>query len=128
MKLTGVSKHFLNVIDKHFPTHHKHRKLFNRNTVKISHGPLILYGLICHINRAMLTGRLFSIHFVALRWKGGGSRVKILIFWIFLRICPGGPWISYSCMINVKNHINQPNQKVLINETENSMSNSKKCN
>ena len=53
---TNVGKHFLNLIDKHFPTHHKHRKLFNRNTVEI----------------------------------------------------------SYSCMINVNNHINQHNRKVLI--------------
>ena len=27
---------------------------------QVDHGPLILYGLICHINRAMLMGRLFS--------------------------------------------------------------------
>ena len=35
--VTNVGKHFLNLVDKHFPTHHKHRKLFNRNTVKISY-------------------------------------------------------------------------------------------
>ena len=67
------------------------------SSITCSHGPLILYGIICHINRAMLMGRLFSIHFVALRWKGGGSRVKILIFWIFLPICPGFPHIYIIC-------------------------------
>ena len=39
--VTNVGKHFLNLIDKHFPTHHKHRKLFNRNTVKISYSCMI---------------------------------------------------------------------------------------
>ena len=68
--VNNVGKYFLNLIDKHFPPHHKYRKLFNRNTVKI----------------------------------------------------------SYSCMINVKNHINQHNRKVLTNGTGNSTSDLRKCN
>ena len=34
---TNVGKHFLMLLDKHFPKHHKLRKIFNRNTVKISY-------------------------------------------------------------------------------------------
>ena len=68
--VTNVGKYFLNLINKHFPSHHKYRKLFNRNTVKI----------------------------------------------------------SYSCMINVKNHINQHNRKVLTNVISNSTNDSKTCN
>ena len=34
---TNMGKIFLNLIKKHFPPHHKFRKLFNKNTVKISH-------------------------------------------------------------------------------------------
>ena len=35
---TNVGKHFLSLIDKHFPKSHKFHKLFNRNNVKISYG------------------------------------------------------------------------------------------
>ena len=35
--VTNVGKCFLNLISKHFPPHHKFRKLFNRNTVKVSY-------------------------------------------------------------------------------------------
>ena len=34
---TNVAKCFLNLIDKHFPRHHKFRKLFNRNNLKVSY-------------------------------------------------------------------------------------------
>ena len=34
---TNIGKIFLNLIKKHFPPHHKFRKLFNKNTVKISY-------------------------------------------------------------------------------------------
>ena len=34
---TNIAKRFLKLIDKHFPRHHKYRKLFNRNTVKVSY-------------------------------------------------------------------------------------------
>ena len=34
---TNIGKIFLNPIKKHFPPHHKFHKLFNKNTVKISH-------------------------------------------------------------------------------------------
>ena len=34
---TDVGKKFLKLLDKHFPTHHKYHKLFNRNNVKVSY-------------------------------------------------------------------------------------------
>ena len=34
---TNVGKDFLHLVDKHFPLHHKFRKFFNRNTIKISY-------------------------------------------------------------------------------------------
>ena len=34
---TKIGKIFLNLIKKHFPSHHKFHKLFNKNTVKISY-------------------------------------------------------------------------------------------
>ena len=34
---TKIAKKFLSLIAKHFPRHHKYRKLFNRNTVKVSY-------------------------------------------------------------------------------------------
>ena len=35
--VTKVGKHFLSLLDKHFPPHHKFHKIFNRNTVKITY-------------------------------------------------------------------------------------------
>ena len=34
---TNIGKLFLRLINKHFPPTHKYRKIFNRNTIKISH-------------------------------------------------------------------------------------------
>ena len=34
---TNLGKHFLNLICKHFPRHHKFNKIFNKNTIKISY-------------------------------------------------------------------------------------------
>ena len=34
---TNIGRIFLRLIDKHFPLHHKYRKLFNRNNIKISY-------------------------------------------------------------------------------------------
>ena len=34
---TKIGRIFLRLIDKHFPRHHKYRKLFNRNNIKISY-------------------------------------------------------------------------------------------
>ena len=34
---TNIGKNFINLINKHFPAHHKYRKLFNKNNVKISY-------------------------------------------------------------------------------------------
>ena len=34
---TNVGKKFLTLIDKHFPVHHKYRKLFNRSNLKVSY-------------------------------------------------------------------------------------------
>ena len=34
---TNVGKLFMRLIDKHFPSHHKFHKLFNRNNVKLSY-------------------------------------------------------------------------------------------
>ena len=33
----NIGRIFLQLIDKHFPRHHKHRKLFNRSNIKISY-------------------------------------------------------------------------------------------
>jgi hypothetical protein len=35
---TNVGRKFLLLIDQHFPRHHKFRKIFNRNTIKVSYG------------------------------------------------------------------------------------------
>ena len=37
---TNVGKEFLKLIDKHFPPHNKFRKIFNRNSVKVSYSCL----------------------------------------------------------------------------------------
>ena len=37
---TNVGKYFLKLLEKHFPKHHKFRKIFNRNTVKVSYSCL----------------------------------------------------------------------------------------
>ena len=37
---TNVGKHFLKLLEKHFPKHHKFRKIFNKNTVKVSYSCL----------------------------------------------------------------------------------------
>ena len=37
---TNVGKRFLNLLDKHFPPHNKLRKIFNRNTLKVSYSCL----------------------------------------------------------------------------------------
>jgi hypothetical protein len=34
---TNIGRNFLNLIDNHFPSHHKLHKIFNRNTVKVSY-------------------------------------------------------------------------------------------
>ena len=34
---TNIGRIFLRLIDKHFPRHHKYRKLLNRNNIKISY-------------------------------------------------------------------------------------------
>ena len=34
---TNVGKYFLNLVAKHFPSHHKHRKIFNKNNIKVSY-------------------------------------------------------------------------------------------
>ena len=38
--VTKVGKHFLSLLDKHFPPYNKFHKIFNRNTVKISYSCL----------------------------------------------------------------------------------------
>lgn len=37
---TNVGKYFLKLLEKHFPKHHKFRKIFNKNTVKVSYSCL----------------------------------------------------------------------------------------
>ena len=34
---TNVGRYFLNLVNKHFPPHHKFSKIFNRNNMKISY-------------------------------------------------------------------------------------------
>ena len=34
---TNIGRKFMNLISKHFPTHHKLRKIFNKNTIKLSY-------------------------------------------------------------------------------------------
>ena len=38
--VTKVGKHFLSLLDKHFPPYNKFHEIFNRNTVKISYSCL----------------------------------------------------------------------------------------
>ena len=47
---TNVGKLFLRLINKHFPPTHKYRKIFNRNTIKISYScmPNIKSKIIAH--------------------------------------------------------------------------------
>ena len=33
----NIGKQFLGLVDKHFPTHHKYHKIFNRRTLKLSY-------------------------------------------------------------------------------------------
>ena len=37
---TNIARHFLRLLDKHFPPHHKLHRLFNRNNVKVSYSCL----------------------------------------------------------------------------------------
>ena len=37
---TNVGKYFLKLLEKHFPVHNKFRKIFNRNTIKVSYSCL----------------------------------------------------------------------------------------
>ena len=34
---TNIGRYFLNLIGKHFPPHHKYRKIFNKNNIKVSY-------------------------------------------------------------------------------------------
>jgi hypothetical protein len=34
---TNIGRNFLSIIDKHFPSHDKLHKIFNRNTVKVNY-------------------------------------------------------------------------------------------
>ena len=34
---TNIGRYFLNLIAKHFPPHHKYRKIFNKNNIKVSY-------------------------------------------------------------------------------------------
>ena len=38
---TNVGKYFLTLVSKHFPSNHRLRKIFNRNTLKISCGCML---------------------------------------------------------------------------------------
>ena len=50
---TKIDKYFLNLITKHFPTHHKFHKIFNRNKLKISYScmPNIRTWIIGHMDK-----------------------------------------------------------------------------
>ena len=53
---TNVAKYFLSLIDKHFPTNHKFRKLFNRNNLKVSYSCMRNIKSIVNVhNRMILT-------------------------------------------------------------------------
>ena len=53
---TSIGKKFLSLLDKHFPRNHKFRKIFNRNTVKVSYGcmPNVSAAIAAH-NKAILS-------------------------------------------------------------------------
>ena len=52
---TNVGKIFLKLINKHFPSHHKFRKIFNRNNVKISYSCMpSMKATINHHNKKVL--------------------------------------------------------------------------
>ena len=44
--LNNLGKRFLELIDKHFPSHNKYSKIFNRNTVKLSYSCMQNMGCI----------------------------------------------------------------------------------
>ena len=49
---TDVGRIFLNLVSKHFPRHHKYRKIFNKNSIKISYSAcLILKVLLLNITK-----------------------------------------------------------------------------
>ena len=52
---TNVGRTFLNLIEKHFPTHHKFRKLFNKNNIKFSYScTKNMKNIILNHNRKLL--------------------------------------------------------------------------
>ena len=56
---TNVGKKFLSLLDKHFPRNHKFRKIFNRNTVKVSYGCMPNVGTIINAhNKKVLDDRI----------------------------------------------------------------------
>ena len=55
---TNVGKHFLKLIEKHFPKHQKLSKIFNRNTVKVSYSclPSVKASLNKHNKKILKNG------------------------------------------------------------------------
>ena len=54
---TNIGRIFLRLIDKHFPRHHKYRKLFNRNNINISYSCMPnMTGVIRNHNTSLLKG------------------------------------------------------------------------
>ena len=43
---TNIGKYFFKLLDRHFPNNHKYRKLFNRNTIKISYSCMSNMSLV----------------------------------------------------------------------------------
>ena len=56
---TNVGKEFFNVLDKHFPPHHKLRKICNRNNIKISYSCMpSMESIITKHNKSILRPKL----------------------------------------------------------------------
>ena len=53
---TNVAKEFLNLVDKHFKDNHKFKKIFNRNTLKVSYSCMrSMKSIVSAHNRKILT-------------------------------------------------------------------------
>ena len=51
---TNIGKLFLNLIKKHFPPHHRYRRLFNKNTIKLSYSCMENVGQIIKKHNAKI--------------------------------------------------------------------------
>jgi len=51
---TNVAKEFMKLVDKHFPSHHRFRKIFNRNNIKVSYSCMDSMASVIHRHNAKI--------------------------------------------------------------------------